>query len=492
MGKAVDFEKIAPSDPDWENPVSVRDWRVWNFWKGMATPDYIELKKAQKDFFAEQFNRIAPVVRANFPAPKPDKKLTKSLATLIIEDAYDVYKIDEDFPQEVENILLKISFDEEDKKLKAKYVPKAKKIINKHGKTVLGQLTTKTTFELDNSRIVDFLKDQGGRFVSGINQTTRKMLGRQLALAAKGGEDSEDVYERLTRVFKGDLWDRRARKIARTEMITLTQWTRLEAAHQSGVVTKKRWICQLLPTSRNKPDGEDHVSMNGVEVGIDEPFEVQARKGVDKMYTPGDPNASAENIVDCLCVLDFPGTTAEFADIEGDKGLEEAQQIANDLKKDDDGLVKEDGVNRVTVNLNVEKMIQKANPAPAPQPAPIINVPPTDMQPVADAIDRLSDAVESGASRPPQKILVQNEIRVPKAPEQKRPVVNVENIIPQQIEKKQPDIKVIVQPKIESVLKMPKRKKTVHKEVHRDPRTQRVTGTTDTETEESVEEKGKD
>lgn len=139
----------------------------------------------------------------------------------------------------------------------------------------------------------------------------------------------------------------------------------------------------------------------------------------------------------------------------------------------------------VIVNLNVEKLLNKHS-------APVVHVPPTDMKPVAAALDRLSKATEDENNKPPQKIIVRNKIHMPKALEQKAPVVNVENIIPQQVEKKQPDIKVIVNPKIESVLKMPKRKKTTHKEVHRDPRTQRVTGTTDTETEESVEEKGKD
>lgn len=319
VGKAVDFEKILPPEPNWDDSTSVRDWRVWSLWKGSATPDYIELRRMQKSFFAEQLARFSPIIKRAFPDPKADK-VRKSATTKLIEEIYQgpylVFKGQADYVPQVEKVLLQIDWDDEDDKLKAKYVPKAKKMIAKHGKTVLAQINSSSTFKINNKAVTDFLKEQGGRYISGINKTTRKAVGRQLAMAMSKGEDNEDVLERLTNVLSGDLSYSRVRAIARTETITLTQWARLEAAHQSGVVTKKRWICQQLPTSREREDGEDHVSMHGVEVGIDEPFLVQARKGVDKMYTPGDPDGSPENIVQCLCILDFPGTVAEFEDLE--------------------------------------------------------------------------------------------------------------------------------------------------------------------------------
>lgn len=319
--KTVDFEKIAPPEPDWNNPQAVRDWRVWSFWKGTATPDYIELRNLYKKFFNEQFDRMIGKIKSKFPDPKPDK-VRKSHVTKLIEETYaEPYLVSkapvpEDFPGEVENILMSLKWDDEAKKLKTKLVPKAKKIVAKHGKTTLGQLGVTMSFDFNNDRVAEFLEDFGGKHITGINNVTRNKIGKQLAAALQKGEDKEDIEWRISQVLKGEIADSRGRAIARTETITLTQWTKLEAAMQSGVAKKKRWICQLLPTSRNKPGGEDHVGMHGEEVGINEKFVLKSRSGKDEVFGPGDPSASPENNVNCLCILDFPGTVAEFEDLE--------------------------------------------------------------------------------------------------------------------------------------------------------------------------------
>jgi hypothetical protein len=270
---------------------------------------------------------------------------------------------------------------------------------------------------------------------------------------------------RMNKVFKGDLSEWRARTIARTEVVTLTQFAALEAARQSGVVKKKRWVSELLDTTRDRPDGEDHRAMHDQEVDIDDVFNVPARKGeVNLMDGPGDPNADAENNVNCLCILDFPGSTPELDDIEGD--VEDMDKIA-----------KSSGGEPININVHVDRRVfNEGQKLP-----PIVHI-----------------------HTPEQKapiVKMSNEIKLPeqKAPtvhvhaaEQKAPVVKVNlpdnsRELVQAFEKRaEKPVIIKLEPKItvNAKLKMPKRKK--RQEVHRDERTGRVTGTT--ETEETIDE----
>ena len=52
-------------------------------------------------------------------------------------------------------------------------------------------------------------------------------------------------------------------------------------------------------TSKSKPTRESHIAMDGQKVKFDEPY-VSPVTGARLMY-PGDPNAPAEEIINCRC-----------------------------------------------------------------------------------------------------------------------------------------------------------------------------------------------
>ena len=55
-----------------------------------------------------------------------------------------------------------------------------------------------------------------------------------------------------------------------------------------------------------RPEGthnEDHVSVDGVKVGLDDLFLVSSRHGEDRMMYPGDATASPENLINCRCTI---------------------------------------------------------------------------------------------------------------------------------------------------------------------------------------------
>lgn len=461
----VDFEKMVVPDPDWNDPKKVSDWRKWQLWKGLATPDYREIAALMKSFFSEQLDRFTPMINREYPkllakSPKKAEKGFNKIIKSLYSEPYEVYK-DSDPDIEVEMTLFDIS--EEDGKLKSKMVPKSKKIISKHGKTTLGEIRAGSEFNLKNPRIEKFLDKNLGAQVSGINKKTRELLRRELTRAYKNGEDADDMMKRIHRVFKGDISEWRARTIARTEIATLTQFARLEAAKQSGVVKKKRWVSELLATTRDREDGENHRDMHDVTIPIDEKFDVPSRGKINKMDGPGDPSADAENIVNCLCILDFPGTTEEFEDIEGD--------LPKETKKSDSTQ------SPVVVNFSFDKLhMEKALGFEQKPPIVnnIINVPEAPPTPVV---------IKN--QRPRVRVRVRNVNKV-QSPDVNvaAPKVKIEN----KVEKQAPaPVNVTVQPaevKLEAKLKMPKRKKTTT--VQRDERTGRIQRTE--ETEENVEE----
>jgi hypothetical protein len=188
--------------------------------------------------------------------------------------------------------------------------------MKKYGNLMLASLGVRGSFQLRNPRVELFLAKVAADHVTQINTLTRDLLRQNLVEAQAGGESIKQVLERIRDVFDGGLSSMRANRIARTEIVTLTNTSRHEAARQSGVVQKKRWISALIPTTRKEPDGANHADMHGIEVDFDQPFLVKNRAGSeDRMDSPGDLSASPENVVNCICIASYFSGTEEFRDL---------------------------------------------------------------------------------------------------------------------------------------------------------------------------------
>jgi hypothetical protein len=100
------------------------------------------------------------------------------------------------------------------------------------------------------------------------------------------------IYEQ---VGERDHW--RALRIARTEVVGASNEGSIKAARDFGVKTKKRWLVNLDNDTR-----DDHRAMaNHPLIDVNEKFNV----GDDAMDYPGDPSASAENVINCRCAIDY-------------------------------------------------------------------------------------------------------------------------------------------------------------------------------------------
>lgn len=93
----------------------------------------------------------------------------------------------------------------------------------------------------------------------------------------------------------------RSRVIARTESHSASTASAQLAAKTSGLPMVKEWIAS--PTERTR---HSHIAVNGDTAALDEPFKVPKRKGgYDLMMQPGDITASAENVINCRCVVGY-------------------------------------------------------------------------------------------------------------------------------------------------------------------------------------------
>lgn len=105
-----------------------------------------------------------------------------------------------------------------------------------------------------------------------------------------------------------------ALRIARTETTTAANYAATRSASVSGVATEKVWIAAQDARTRRPPQSNfNHYAMDGVRVPSVDKFYVSG----ELLDYPGDPNASAGNIINCY----LPNNFIESNIIEGQKSF---------------------------------------------------------------------------------------------------------------------------------------------------------------------------
>jgi len=104
------------------------------------------------------------------------------------------------------------------------------------------------------------------------------------------------IAKKLTEAM-GERNEWRAMRIARTETVGASNEGAIKAARDYGIRTKKKWLVNVDDLTR-----DDHAAMADYPmIPTDEPFQV----GDDRMDYPGDPSASAGNVINCRCAITF-------------------------------------------------------------------------------------------------------------------------------------------------------------------------------------------
>ena len=109
------------------------------------------------------------------------------------------------------------------------------------------------------------------------------------------GESMDKIADRLEQVIGMNL--RSAVSAARTMVTSAENKGRqdgFERAAASGIILKREWIATSDGRTRDW-----HRELDGVTVGVDEPFE----NAIGKIMYPGDPSANGANVWNCRCAI---------------------------------------------------------------------------------------------------------------------------------------------------------------------------------------------
>ena len=109
------------------------------------------------------------------------------------------------------------------------------------------------------------------------------------------GESMDKIADRLTQVIGMNL--RSAISAARTMVTSAENKGRqdgFERAAAMGIILEREWIATSDGRTRDW-----HRELDGVTVGVDEPFE----NAIGKIMYPGDPSANGANVWNCRCTI---------------------------------------------------------------------------------------------------------------------------------------------------------------------------------------------
>jgi hypothetical protein len=154
------------------------------------------------------------------------------------------------------------------------------------------------------SWVSNFVKTKGVLRITGIVDNIKRDVGSVLSSAVKAGLSIANTVQ-LFEERRIGYEPYRAARIARTEIISASNYGSQEGAKATGLQLRKEWISTQSIRTRTIPrDGFDHLEMDGKTVLFEEKFKVPKRSGgFEEMNLPGDHDGSAANVINCRCAI---------------------------------------------------------------------------------------------------------------------------------------------------------------------------------------------
>jgi len=159
---------------------------------------------------------------------------------------------------------------------------------------IMEAIDKEVAFQVLSGRTTRWIEGWASELAELLKLNTHEALERELIQAIEAGESIDKVEERLKDMPQFDR--KRARTVARTEILTASSHANWESFVQSPAVQRKKW--KHSGAKKNTPR-ITHIAMDGVEVGVDELFKVDGESG----QYPRDVSFSAKNRVNCGCVV---------------------------------------------------------------------------------------------------------------------------------------------------------------------------------------------
>lgn len=168
------------------------------------------------------------------------------------------------------------------------FIPILTELLKQAGVDAIELAGSKYDFILKDE-IKSWLENRADIFLNKINETTFSKLQDEFKASLAAGESREGLISRIQDTY-GGIQKSRAGLIARTETHNATQYGTMQGYKQGGLTTKI-WVAVLDGATR-----DSHAAVDGEERPIDRPFS-------NGLMFPGDPNATAEEVINCRCVI---------------------------------------------------------------------------------------------------------------------------------------------------------------------------------------------
>ena len=165
------------------------------------------------------------------------------------------------------------------------------------------EFTLNSFLSLFERNLLSWLFDNATTRIVTVRKTYLNYVRDIITFGLNDGKSMSEISTELKlKINQRDFYRWQALRIARTETTAAANYASTVASDISGVVTDKVWISAADARTRRPPESEfNHMKMNGVKVGKDEHFEVPFNGGFEKVMFPGDPKASAGNVINCRC-----------------------------------------------------------------------------------------------------------------------------------------------------------------------------------------------
>ena len=192
--------------------------------------------------------------------------------------------------------------------------------------TWFGEVELKDVADVNDSwtnSVDNYLRNNGDGDIriTGIDQTTHDNIMGAIADGVDAGENINKISSRVEDQLD-TTWPGRAETIARTEASAAMNQASLENAQATVPGMNKVWLCVFAENSR-----EGHMEADGQSVAQDQPFVVYANAGdeEEELMFPGDPDGSAENVINCLCSVGYEEPTEAMPTSEDEAEASETE-----------------------------------------------------------------------------------------------------------------------------------------------------------------------
>ena len=141
-----------------------------------------------------------------------------------------------------------------------------------------------------------------------IHKTYQADIVKLIQTRLAEGKDMQTTIDEIQKILTNRNYYRwQVQRIARTETTASANFGALKSGEVSGFEMEKVWISAHDSRTRgyNPKDKTDHYHMHGESVGYNQSFFVESEGilGNEQMEFPGDPKASAGNVVNRRCSL---------------------------------------------------------------------------------------------------------------------------------------------------------------------------------------------